>query len=469
LCRDADRGSCKNPAFSSDQQNLEIYGELGRETSSVYFAPPASGYDCGDGSRNGAYLYKSQNYGGDCLFLDANVSDLNHVPGGFNDQVRSLKVRGISYVQLCKDADRGSCKNPAFNSDQSNLEIYGELGRETSSVYFNPPPSPYDCGNQTATGAYLFKSADYGGDCLFLTSDVSDLSHLPGDFNDQVRSLRLRNISYVQLCKDADRGTCHNPAFSTDQPNLEIHGDLGRESSSVYFAPPPACTDIAELDSQSDYPTVLPGETTHIVIRVRNAGTCTWNGPDYTYESTDGWAPVWGTGPLWRAVPPGDVIVFEDANVVAPDEPGAYNYGFLLKRNGSIFGPYFFIQVTVQEPFTPTPTKTLIPTDTPSATFTPTNTATPTATATPSGPDTDGDGYSDAQEIALGESPNSYCAIMRADVNYDTEVNSGDLLRVAIDFGNGSGRTDQNGDGEINSGDLLQVAFKFGMSVEECP
>ena len=58
-------------------------------------------------------------------------------------------------------------------------------------------------------------------------------------------------------------------------------------------------------------------------------------------------------------------------------------------------------------------------------------------------PDTDGDGFSDARETALGENPNVACAIMRADVNDSTLVNSTDLLAVALIFGPNRVREDR--------------------------
>ncbi len=139
---------------------------------------------------------------------------------------------------------------------------------------------------------------------------------------------------------------------------------------------------------------------------------------------------------------------------------------------------------------TPTPTSTATPTrtntptitstSTPTATATPTITMTPTATATPTitntatatpDPllDSDGDGYTDAREVQLGEDPFLYCDIMRADVEGNTTVNSLDLLKVALDFAGGPGlRTDQDANGTVNSLDLLKVALLFARYVSEC-
>ncbi len=84
--------------------------------------------------------------------------------------------------------------------------------------------------------------------------------------------------------------------------------------------------------------------------------------------------------------------------------------------------------------------------------------------------DSDGDGYTDAQEGNLAKDPQQYCDLMRADANGDGVVNSIDLLVVAK-----AGqrwprvlRMDQNGDGRVNALDLLIVAKRQNRSVSGC-
>ncbi|MBI5288588.1 MAG: hypothetical protein HY873_06410 [Chloroflexi bacterium] len=84
--------------------------------------------------------------------------------------------------------------------------------------------------------------------------------------------------------------------------------------------------------------------------------------------------------------------------------------------------------------------------------------------------DSDGDGYLDAAEAGIGEDPYTYCKIIRADVNRDGTVNSGDQLRVVLEqFHPSTLRFDQNGDGQVNSGDVLAVRMQFGQPVSACP
>ena len=88
-------------------------------------------------------------------------------------------------------------------------------------------------------------------------------------------------------------------------------------------------------------------------------------------------------------------------------------------------------------------------------------------------PDADGDGYSDAAEVALGKDPNAYCDVMRADVDADGIVSILDLSRVAQWFGQSAppapGRYLQDGDSAISILDLAQMARYFLESVSICP
>lgn len=133
---------------------------------------------------------------------------------------------------------------------------------------------------------------------------------------------------------------------------------------------PTEWTDAASLDSQSEYPTVSPGQVVHLSIVVRNSGSSTWKTTEYNFRGTGGWEG-WNNN-LWRDVPPGTTITFE-ADVTAPQNPGDYDYGFMLYHTEQKFGPHFFLRVFVRtsptttaqptaqatvQPATPTPTTT---------------------------------------------------------------------------------------------------------------
>lgn len=88
-------------------------------------------------------------------------------------------------------------------------------------------------------------------------------------------------------------------------------------------------------------------------------------------------------------------------------------------------------------------------------------------------PDTDGDGYTDIQEIRLGKNPNVYCSVMRADMNGDGEVNGLDLALLAKQFLQpappADARRDLNGDGLLNALDLALLGKSFLKNVSACP
>ena len=124
------------------------------------------------------------------------------------------------------------------NGIDCNNGVFGDPIPGTFKACFirdstSPPVSGYDCGNQTATGAYLFKDEFYGGDCLRLTSDKSELGNVSGGFNDQVDSIKLVGIGYLRVCEHSnDNGIC---AELTSSQNRMAPFSLENKISSVYF------------------------------------------------------------------------------------------------------------------------------------------------------------------------------------------------------------------------------------------
>ena len=90
-------------------------------------------------------------------------------------------------------------------------------------------------------------------------------------------------------------------------------------------------------------------------------------------------------------------------------------------------------------------------------------------------PDSDGDGYTDTQEVQLGKQPFSYCAIMRADITGDGVVNLLDLRQLALVFTQStppaSARAQLNNpdDAHIDGLDLLVMASVYTEPVSLCP
>jgi len=87
-------------------------------------------------------------------------------------------------------------------------------------------------------------------------------------------------------------------------------------------------------------------------------------------------------------------------------------------------------------------------------------------------PDSDGDGYTNVQETAIGKDPLVYCAIMRADVDNDGVVTILDLSRLAHWYQRSSPpapeRLKQDADNVISILDLSRVAQYYLRHVTDC-
>jgi hypothetical protein len=87
--------------------------------------------------------------------------------------------------------------------------------------------------------------------------------------------------------------------------------------------------------------------------------------------------------------------------------------------------------------------------------------------------DSDDDGYTDAQEFALGKNPFTYCATMRADMNVDHGVDGRALNLLAKQFLQNvppaNARRDLNADAMVNGLDLGILAKQFLKNVSVCP
>ena len=88
-------------------------------------------------------------------------------------------------------------------------------------------------------------------------------------------------------------------------------------------------------------------------------------------------------------------------------------------------------------------------------------------------PSSSGDGYTDAQHVALGKDPFLYCTLMRADVNGSGKVTLADLILVAQQYNQNvppsPARLDQNASAKITLGDLILQAQVYNQSVSACP
>jgi hypothetical protein len=87
--------------------------------------------------------------------------------------------------------------------------------------------------------------------------------------------------------------------------------------------------------------------------------------------------------------------------------------------------------------------------------------------------DIDGDGYTNAQEAALGKDAAAYCDVTRADVDGDGVVSILDLAKVAQYFAQpvppAPERYKQDADSVISILDLTRMAQVFTQHVTACP
>ncbi len=88
-------------------------------------------------------------------------------------------------------------------------------------------------------------------------------------------------------------------------------------------------------------------------------------------------------------------------------------------------------------------------------------------------PSSSGDGYTDAQHVALGKDPFLYCTIMRGDIDGNGRVNIIDLSNIALYYNQtippAPARRDQNADGRINILDLSIPAGVYNKAPTACP
>jgi polar amino acid transport system substrate-binding protein len=142
----------------------------------------------------------------------------------------------------------------------------------------------------------------------------------------------------------------------------------------VATATPVACIDqmtwVQDLNlddrNMTAPPEIQPGQTFRKWWRIRNSGTCTWDGR-YALTFVGGNSPLAQMGgqptPIQGTVAPGQTHdIFVD--LVAPLTPGTYQSFWSMRNSaGQTFGDRIWVGIRVPSPATPTPA----PTQTPSA------------------------------------------------------------------------------------------------------
>lgn len=112
-----------------------------------------------------------------------------------------------------------------------------------------------------------------------------------------------------------------------------------------------SCSNDAQFLAQSSYLTVAPGQSFNIFFELRNSGTCTWRRSDNYYLSfIQGNSMNANTRQeLTADVSPNTVYRWNINGMIAPTTPGVYQTWWRATQNGTSFGPWMYIQVTVQQ------------------------------------------------------------------------------------------------------------------------
>jgi hypothetical protein len=127
---------------------------------------------------------------------------------------------------------------------------------------------------------------------------------------------------------------------------VDNNGEISSETTTFYVQ---GGIDAAEFVGQCQYPTVQPGQQFSIWFEMRNTGDTTWRDSDgYGLENQDG--TTLGASPhqpIRSEAPPGSTKRW-DIQMTAPVTEGTYRTAWMLEHSGQTFGPYMFIDVTVQ-------------------------------------------------------------------------------------------------------------------------
>jgi serine/threonine protein kinase len=101
----------------------------------------------------------------------------------------------------------------------------------------------------------------------------------------------------------------------------------------------------AVIESRNENAVVYPGQSVRVFFRIRNEGKVVWDPAwGFKFSGLAGWNGR--EGYLKHPVPPGKTIDFNET-LIAPQTPGQYHYGFMMKQGNQPFSPGFFCQVTV--------------------------------------------------------------------------------------------------------------------------
>jgi surface antigen len=106
--------------------------------------------------------------------------------------------------------------------------------------------------------------------------------------------------------------------------------------------------DNSAFVGQSNWPTVGPSQQFSIYFILQNTGSTTWTDSDgYSLTCTENCMGAGNVGLNGQSISPGQQWQF-NINLIAPSSPGVYRTGWIMDHNGTLFGVWVYIDVTVQ-------------------------------------------------------------------------------------------------------------------------
>jgi Beta/Gamma crystallin len=176
---------------------------------------------------DGVYLYDGKNYGGRCIKLTADDSDLSDE--AFNNITSSIRIVGDWTATLFVDQGYGGSSS-TFTRDDPDLSDDSIRDNRASSIriYQGNVPSENRCDGDD--GIYLYDGKDYTGRCIKLTADDPDLSDLA--FNNITSSIKIIGDWTATLFVDQNYSGSSS-TFTSDDSDLSNNSIGDNRASAV--------------------------------------------------------------------------------------------------------------------------------------------------------------------------------------------------------------------------------------------
>ena len=166
---------------------------------------------------NGACFYRDTQYRGSYFCSQAGQS-LENLPGGFNDNIQSVRIFGNAQVTLFGD-NRLAGATTSLRTDVPDLrqlQLATDASRNWSKRTSSLRVDSSDLGNTVnrgwdyiwgrrpntaSSGACFFDQPNFRGRS-FCVDQGRALNNLPSGFNDRIQSIQIRGSSEVQIFND---------------------------------------------------------------------------------------------------------------------------------------------------------------------------------------------------------------------------------------------------------------------------